>query len=71
MVTFFKQLGVDYVFDVTLSRDLALMERLVRISQIAYQLVYKCFPPAAKSLFQDIRRTRQELCQCWPRLVQV
>ena len=29
LVTFFKQLGVDYVFDVTLSRDLALMERLV------------------------------------------
>ena len=27
LVTFFKQLGVDYVFDVTFSRDLALMER--------------------------------------------
>ena len=40
LVSFFKNLGVDYVFDVTLGRDLALIERLLSIGCVYIYHVY-------------------------------
>ena len=70
LVSFFKNLRVDYVFDVTLSRDLALLERYLQVSFSQQKVCFNNFIVQKNSSVDSVVMT-QDLCQCLHLRVQV
>ena len=54
LVSFFKNLGVDYVFDVTLGRDLALLEKYF-IGSLWSMTTILCIHTQCKGVHQQIQ----------------
>ena len=55
LVSFFKSLGVNYVFDITLARDLALLERYtINLNIVCYRCNTMQYNKQCKGVYQQI-----------------